>query len=106
MKGSHLLFTCSIPLVVFTHLPPLTTPMRSLATSDGERYLDGLLAERQKLGPFLQVLPFCYRLLNQEIVQASGLAANRTFVDHERIEHVTPLRSTRHPSNGGPMDLE
>ncbi|RRT42079.1 hypothetical protein B296_00037695, partial [Ensete ventricosum] len=59
-----------------------------------------------------KVLPFCYRLLNQdinvvaEIVQASGLAANRTFVDHERIDHVTPLRSTRHPSNGGPMDLE
>lgn len=29
------------------------------------RYITELLAERQKLVPFLQVLPFCYRLLNQ-----------------------------------------
>ncbi|CAL9114360.1 unnamed protein product, partial [Musa textilis] len=70
------------------------------------RYLAGLLAERQKLGPFLQVLPFSCRLLNQEIVQASGLAPNQTFVHHERIEHVTPLRLIGHPSIGGPMDLE
>ena len=29
------------------------------------RYLAELLAERQKLAPFVQVLPFCTRLLNQ-----------------------------------------
>jgi hypothetical protein len=29
------------------------------------RYLAELLAERQKLAPFMQVLPFCNRLLNQ-----------------------------------------
>ncbi|URD72724.1 KH [Musa troglodytarum] len=135
--------------------------MRSPATSDRKRsasslppflvmYLAGLLAERQKLGPFLQVLPFSCRLLNQddtdislnpalsealdtygllgfqlcswmvfwftitifyinvvaEIVQASGLAPNQTFVHHERIEHVTPLRLIGYPSIGGPMDLE
>lgn len=29
------------------------------------RYLAELLSERQKLGPFVQVLPHCSRLLNQ-----------------------------------------
>jgi hypothetical protein len=29
------------------------------------QYLSELLAEHQKLGPFLQVLPICSRLLNQ-----------------------------------------
>nr|XP_010927868.1 KH domain-containing protein At1g09660/At1g09670 [Elaeis guineensis] len=80
--------------------------MRSPASSDRERYLAELLAERQKLVPFVQVLPFCCRLLNQEIVRASGLAPNQSFVDPERIEHGSPLRLTSHPSNGGPMDLE
>lgn len=31
----------------------------------GSQYLSELLAEHQKLGPFLQVLPICSRLLNQ-----------------------------------------
>ncbi|RWW27647.1 hypothetical protein GW17_00007912 [Ensete ventricosum] len=76
------------------------------------RYLAELLAERQKLGPFMQVLPFCNRLLNQvtidvaEIMRASGLAPNQAFVDPERIEHGSPLRLAGHASNGGPMDLE
>ncbi|XP_064979136.1 KH domain-containing protein At1g09660/At1g09670-like isoform X2 [Musa acuminata AAA Group] len=80
--------------------------IRSPASSDRERYLAELLAERQKLGPFMQVLPFCNRLLNQEIMRASGLAPNQAFVDPERIEHGSPLRLAGHPSNGGPMDLE
>ncbi|XP_042437366.1 KH domain-containing protein At1g09660/At1g09670-like [Zingiber officinale] len=81
--------------------------MRSpAATSDRERYLAELLAERQKLGPFLQVLPFCYRLLNQEIMRASAFVSNPNFVDHERIEHASPLRVTGHPLGIGPMDLE
>lgn len=80
--------------------------MKSPASSDRERYLAELLAERQKLVAFAQVLPFCSRLLDQEIIRASGLAPNQSFVDAERIEHGNPLRLTRHPSNGGPMDLE
>ncbi|XP_038990234.1 KH domain-containing protein At1g09660/At1g09670-like isoform X2 [Phoenix dactylifera] len=80
--------------------------LRSPASSDRERYLAELLAERQKLVPFAQVLPFCSRLLDQEIIRASGLAPNQSFVDSERIEHGNPLRLTGHPSNGGPMDLE
>ncbi|CAL5379935.1 unnamed protein product [Camellia sinensis] len=41
-----------------------------------ERYLKELLAERQKLGPFIQVIPVCGRLLNQGIKSSiSCLAA-------------------------------
>ncbi|WVY92679.1 hypothetical protein V8G54_031767 [Vigna mungo] len=38
--------------------------MRSTFDADSQ-YLAELLAERQKLGPFMQVLPLCTRLLNQ-----------------------------------------
>ncbi|RLM58285.1 KH domain-containing protein [Panicum miliaceum] len=69
-------------------------------------YLAELLAERQKLGPFVQVLPFCTRLLNQEILRASTMAPNHNFVDPDRIEHGSPLRLPGHPVNGQPMDLE
>ncbi|CAA6660233.1 unnamed protein product [Spirodela intermedia] len=68
-------------------------------------YLAELLAERQKLAPFIQVLPFCSRLLNLEILRVSGLASNQSF-DPERIEHGSPSRFSGHHSNGGPMDLE
>jgi protein quaking len=70
------------------------------------RYLAELLAERQKLAPFVQVLPFCTRLLNQEILRASTMVPNHNFVDHNRIEHGSPLRLPGHPVNGQPMDLE
>ncbi|XP_011628619.1 KH domain-containing protein At1g09660/At1g09670 isoform X2 [Amborella trichopoda] len=86
---------------------PYNTMRPSSASLDLEsRYLAELLAERQKLGPFMQVLPICSRLLNQEIVRASGLAPHQAFVDHERIEQGSPLRSAALLSNGGPMDLE
>ncbi|KAJ6850650.1 KH domain-containing protein-like isoform X2 [Iris pallida] len=79
-------------------------------TSDNiSMYLAELFAERQKLGPFLQVLPLCSRLLGQEIVRASGLAPNQSF-DTTRIEQSSPLRlpghHLGHHSNGGRMDLE
>ncbi|KAH9684986.1 KH domain-containing protein [Citrus sinensis] len=70
---------------------------------DRERYLAELLAERQKLGPFVQVLPLCSRLLSQEIRRITGY--NPSFVDHERFEHDSPFRSLGQP-NGRPMDLE
>lgn len=75
---------------------------------DRERYLAELLAERQKLAPFMQVLPFCNRLLNQEILRASSLPPNPNFVEPERIDHgsPSPLRLAGHPMNGQPMDLE
>ncbi|VAH67143.1 unnamed protein product [Triticum turgidum subsp. durum] len=79
--------------------------MRYSASSDRERYVAELLAERQKLAPFVQVLPYCTRLLNQEILRASSLPPNHNFVDAERIEHGSPLRLPGHPVNGQPMDL-
>lgn len=83
------------------HASPHRTPSIPL---DRERYLAELLSERQKLGPFVQVLPHCSRLLNQEIRRLSGL--NQTSVDHERFEHGSPYRSLGQLSNGRPMDLE
>lgn len=42
-----------------------------------------------------------------EIVRASGLAQGQSFVDHERMEHGSPLRSGGGVhSNGGLMELE
>lgn len=90
------------------HSSPHNPIRPSSASLDREsRYLAELLAERHKLGPFMQVLPFCSRLLNQEIVRASGLAQGQSFVDHERMEHGSPLRSGGGVhSNGGLMELE
>lgn len=33
-----------------------------------DRYLAELLAERQKLGPFVQILPHCSRLISQGLL--------------------------------------
>ncbi|GMP39446.1 hypothetical protein CsSME_00010275 [Camellia sinensis var. sinensis] len=70
------------------------------------RYLKELLAERQKLGPFIQVIPVCGRLLNQEIMRTSRLISTQNFVDHERIGHEHLFRSLGQQANGGPMDLD
>ncbi|KAK4254461.1 hypothetical protein QN277_009843 [Acacia crassicarpa] len=91
----------------FQYPPPgvPASPIRSSSIpSDRERYLTELLAERQKLGPFVQVLPQCTRLLNQEIRRVSGL--NQGFIDHERHEPDSPFRSLGQHPNGRPMDLE
>ncbi|GLT77326.1 hypothetical protein SLA2020_489240 [Shorea laevis] len=72
--------------------------------TDRERYLAELLAEKQKLGPFMQVLPFCTRLLNQEIKRVSGL--NRSFLEHESFDHESPFRSLAQPPSGRQMDLD
>ncbi|KAG8078708.1 hypothetical protein GUJ93_ZPchr0007g3744 [Zizania palustris] len=82
---------------------PSPHPLTSL------RYLAELLDEKQKLAPFVQVLPFCTRLLNQEILRASYMQPNHNFVDPERIQNGSPnpLRLPGHPAvNGQPMDLE
>jgi len=52
--------------------PPFS---RSNGPSDGlNHYLSLLALEREKLGPFLEVLPFCARLLNDEIRRMETLA--------------------------------
>ncbi|KAK4274950.1 hypothetical protein QN277_018103 [Acacia crassicarpa] len=57
------------------------------------QYLAELLAEHQKLAPFLEVLPLCSRLLNQEILRVSGksgLMLNQGFSDFERMQFGSP----------------
>ncbi|CAM8971544.1 hypothetical protein QQ045_029451 [Rhodiola kirilowii] len=54
------------------------------------QYLSELLAEHQKLGPFIQVLPICSRLLNQEILRVSGMMSNQGFGDIDRLQHRSP----------------
>nr|AFK41792.1 unknown [Lotus japonicus] len=53
------------------------------------QYLAELLEEYQKLRPFMQVLPLCTRLLNQEILRVSGkngLIQNQGFSDYDRVQ--------------------
>ncbi|KAK8631266.1 hypothetical protein V6N13_080021 [Hibiscus sabdariffa] len=52
--------------------------------------LSELLAEHQKLGPFMQILPTCSRLLNQEIFRVSGMMSNQGFGDFDRMRHRSP----------------
>ncbi|KAK7387312.1 hypothetical protein VNO78_28024 [Psophocarpus tetragonolobus] len=66
--------------------------MRSNFDVDSQ-YLTELLAERQKLGPFMQVLPLCTRLLNQEILRVTGkneLLQNQGFSDLDRMRFINP----------------
>ncbi|CAN8311802.1 unnamed protein product [Cochlearia groenlandica] len=71
-------------------------PNRSISLpNDRERFVVAeLLHERQMLGPFLQVMPHCCRLLNQEITRVSS------FSDLERYENGSPFRSFSQPANG------
>ncbi|KAI4338945.1 hypothetical protein MLD38_023947 [Melastoma candidum] len=54
------------------------------------QYLAELLAEHQKLGPFMQVLPICSRLLNQEILRVSGMMSNQGYGDFDRLRYRSP----------------
>ncbi|RXH82038.1 hypothetical protein DVH24_036379 [Malus domestica] len=92
--------------------------IRSTPDVDSQ-YLSELLAEHQKLGPFMQVLPICSRLLNQalppfmerllpslepetyrswakalaiapKILRVSGMMSNQGFGDFDRMRHRSP----------------
>lgn len=54
------------------------------------QYLSELLAEYQKLGPFIKILPNSSRLLNQEILRVSGMLSNQGFADFDRLRHRSP----------------
>ncbi|XP_073003021.1 KH domain-containing protein At5g56140-like [Typha latifolia] len=89
---------------------PSTTPhsphlsgIRSL--SEQEKYLSELLVERQKLNPFVPVLPHSYRLLNQEILRVTTLLGNASVLDQTGLEHGSPLISGGLFPNGGPADI-
>lgn len=77
------------------------------AVAEHDKYLSELLAERQNLGPFMQVLPNCSRLLNQEIVRVTALVGNSSFLDQDGLEHGhgSPLSSGILLNNGGSGDL-
>lgn len=56
------------------------------------RYLSELLAERQKLSPFMPVLPHTYRLLNQgELLNIALFFPN----DHAEEYLLSPLLSLK-----------
>ncbi|KAK4398683.1 KH domain-containing protein [Sesamum angolense] len=65
------------------------------------RYLSELLAERNKLSPFIAVLPNSYRLLNQEILRVTTLLGNASVLEQSGLEHASPLASGGIYSNGG-----
>ncbi|KAH9622391.1 hypothetical protein KSS87_023325 [Heliosperma pusillum] len=67
--------------------PQIRTPVSSF---DDNQYLTELLAEHQKLGPFLQLLPICSRLLNQEILRVSGMLPNQGLGDFDRRQYRSP----------------
>ncbi|XP_010539352.1 PREDICTED: KH domain-containing protein At5g56140 [Tarenaya hassleriana] len=58
-----------------------------------EKYLSELLAERNKLSPFLPVLPHAYRLLNQEILRVTTLLENASVLSQTGLDHPSPLSS-------------
>ncbi|KAK7287021.1 hypothetical protein RJT34_22431 [Clitoria ternatea] len=67
------------------------SPHQIRSTTDiDSHYLSELLAEYHKLGPFMQVLPICTRLLNQEILRVSGMLSNQGFGDFDRLRHRSP----------------
>ncbi|XP_024966398.1 KH domain-containing protein At5g56140 isoform X2 [Cynara cardunculus var. scolymus] len=82
---------------------PHIAGLRSAATAivEQEKYLSELLAERNKLSPFVPVLPHCYRLLNQEILRVTTLLGNASVLDQSGLEHASPLASGGMFSNGG-----
>ncbi|THU59767.1 hypothetical protein C4D60_Mb07t05530 [Musa balbisiana] len=73
----------------FSPARAVSSDINSTADIDS-RYLAELLAEHQKLGPFMQVLPICSHLLNQEIIRVSGIVPNLWFGDCNRLQHRSP----------------
>lgn len=73
--------------------------------ADQEKYLSELLGERQKLNPFMPVLPHCIRLLNQEILRVTSLLGNASLLDQIGFELGSPLRTGGLFPNGGAADL-
>ncbi|KAK1362429.1 KH domain-containing protein [Heracleum sosnowskyi] len=85
------------------HHSPHIGALRSAASAivEQEKYLSELIHERQKLSPFMPVLPNCYRLLNQEILRVTTLLGNASVLEQSGIEHASPLASGGMYSNGG-----
>ncbi|KAK3121508.1 hypothetical protein QOZ80_8BG0654840 [Eleusine coracana subsp. coracana] len=75
-----------------------------LPIADHEKYIAELLAEKQKLEPFMQVLPCTSRLLNQEILHVSALLGI-PVLDQPGYQHGSPLINGGSMPNGRPVDM-
>ncbi|XP_031491579.1 KH domain-containing protein At5g56140-like isoform X1 [Nymphaea colorata] len=81
--------------------PNISGIRSAAALVEHDRYLSDLLAEREKIIPFMQVLSHSYRLLNEEILRVTTLLGNASFLDQTGIEQASPLTSGGLFSNGG-----
>ncbi|RCV30750.1 hypothetical protein SEVIR_6G130400v4 [Setaria viridis] len=75
-----------------------------LQLADHEKYIAELLAEKQKLTPFMQVLPCTSRLLNQEILHVSALLGI-PVLDQPGYQHGSPLINGGAIPNGRPVEM-
>ncbi|XP_004139764.1 KH domain-containing protein At5g56140 [Cucumis sativus] len=101
--GMYMAFSPSPSAPHSPHLPGLRSPSSASAAAilEQEKYLSELLAERQKLSPFMPVLPNSYRLLNQEILRVTTLLGKASVLGQSGLEHASPLASGGIFSNGG-----
>ncbi|XP_047341488.1 KH domain-containing protein At2g38610-like [Impatiens glandulifera] len=74
----------------FSPARAVSPQIRSASDVESNQYLTELLAEHQKMAPFMQVLPNCSRLLNQEILRISGMMPNQAFGELDRLRHRSP----------------
>ncbi|CAA6670132.1 unnamed protein product [Spirodela intermedia] len=77
----------------------------SAALVEQEKYLSELLAERKKLNPFIQVLPHCSGLLNQEILRVTILLGNGPLLDQSGLDLGSSQSSGGLFSNGQAGDV-
>ncbi|PAN34534.1 hypothetical protein PAHAL_6G152300 [Panicum hallii] len=75
-----------------------------LPLADHEKYIAELLVEKQKLAPFMQVLPCTSRLLNQEILHVSALLGI-PVLDQPGYQHGSPLINGGAIPNGRPVEM-
>nr|XP_043636313.1 KH domain-containing protein At2g38610-like isoform X2 [Erigeron canadensis] len=73
----------------FSPLRPVSPQIRPNRDVDSQ-YLAELLAEHEKLQPFIQVFPLCTRFLNKEILRVSSMLHNQGFNEHDRLRHRSP----------------
>ncbi|KAJ9167343.1 hypothetical protein P3X46_022005 [Hevea brasiliensis] len=88
----------------FSPARTLSPHIRTTPDVDSGHYLTELLEEHQKLGPFTRILPICSRLLNQEILRASGMMSNQGLSDFDRLQRgsLSPMASSDMlPNNRG-----
>ncbi|XP_052173232.1 KH domain-containing protein At2g38610-like isoform X2 [Diospyros lotus] len=74
----------------FSPARAVSPQIRNTQDVDSNQYLSELLGEHQKIVPFMQVLPNCSRLLNQEILRVSGMMPNQGYGELDRLRHRSP----------------